>query len=62
MNSLNAPAPETAAAVDTVQKAVTTTSILSHLKNNRIEYLLAIGIFHLLGLTDGLLTHAATVC
>ena len=59
---MNAPLPETATVVDTAQKAVTTTSILSHLRQNRIEYLLAIGIFHLLGLTDGLLTHAATVC
>ena len=59
---MNAPIPETVATVETVQKAVTTTSILSHLRQNRIEYLLAIGIFHLLGLTDGLLTHAATVC
>jgi len=47
---------------DTVQKAVTTASIMSHLKNNRIEYLLAIGISHLLGLTDVFWTHASTVC
>ena len=47
---------------DTVQKAVTTASILSHVKNNRIEYLLLVGLVHLLGLTDRLWTHAQSVC
>lgn len=47
---------------DTVQKAVTTASIASHIKNNRIEYLLLVGICHLLGLTDRLWTSAAGVC
>ncbi len=49
-------------AVDTVQKAVTTASIVSHIKNNRIEYLLVVGICHLLGLTDRLWTYGAGVC
>lgn len=48
--------------VETVQKAVTTASVMSHIKNNRIEYLLLVGISHLLGLTDRLWTHASGVC
>jgi hypothetical protein len=51
-----------AAAVETVQKAVTTASIVSHLKNNRIEYLLAIGLLHLLGVSDRLLAQLNGVC
>eukprot|EP01046_Picozoa_sp_COSAG06_P099930 COSAG06_NODE_46048_length_350_cov_0.589641_1_plen_71_part_10 len=39
-----------AAAADTVTKAVTTASILSHLKANRIEYIGLVIICHLLGL------------
>lgn len=49
-------------AVETVQKAVSTASIVSHLKNNRIEYLLLVGICHMLGLTDRLWTSASGVC
>ena len=52
-------APVTA---DAVQKAVTTASVLSHIKNNRIEYLLLVGISHLLGLTDRLWTQASGIC
>lgn len=53
---------ESAATVETVQKAVTTASIASHIKNNRIEYLLLLGLSHLLGLTDRLWTSASGVC
>ncbi len=55
-------------AVDTQQSAtlvkdtVTTASILSHIKENRIEYLLLIGLLHLLGISDRVLTHAAGMC
>jgi len=52
------PSPE----IDTVQKAVTTASLLNHLKNNRIEYMLAIGILHLLGVSDRLLGQLSGVC
>jgi hypothetical protein len=61
VNILNAPI-ETAAAVETVQKAVTTASLLNHLRNNRIEYLLCVGLAHLLGLTDRLWTSASGMC
>lgn len=53
---------DTLHATDTVQKAVTTASVISHIRNNRIEYLLLVGISHLLGLTDRLWTHASGVC
>lgn len=48
--------------LETVQTAVTSASVLSHIKANRIEYLLAIGICHLLGVTDRLWTFGAGVC
>jgi hypothetical protein len=50
------------AATETVKEAVTTASILNHLKNNRIEYLLAIGLLHLLGVSDRLLAQVSGVC
>ena len=53
---------ETQVAVSTVKDAVTTASILTHVKNNRIEYLLVIGLLHLLGISDRILTHASGMC
>ena len=38
-----------------VKSAVTSASIISHVKNNRVEYLLVIGLLHLLGVSDRLL-------
>ena len=52
------PSPE----IETVQKAVTTASLLNHLKNNRIEYMLAIGILHILGVSERLLGQLSGVC
>ena len=52
------PTPE----AEAVKSAVTTASIINHLKNNRIEYLLAIGLLHLLGVSDRLLTQVSGVC
>ena len=48
--------------IETVQKAVTTASLLNHLKNNRIEYMLGVGILHLLGVSDRLLGQLSGVC
>ncbi len=45
-----------------VKDTVTTASILTHVKNNRIEYLLALGLLHLLGISDRVLTHATGIC
>ena len=51
--------PETA---DTVKEAVTTASVLNHVKNNRVEYLLALGLLHLLGVSDRLLANLNAMC
>ena len=51
-----------AAAAETVTKAVTTASILSHLKANRIEYVGLVIICHLLGLSDRLLAQVPAMC
>ena len=56
------PAPETIATAETVKEAVTAASLLNHLKNNRIEYLLAMGLLHLLGVSDRLLAQLSGVC
>jgi len=56
------PSPETTAVAETVKEAVTTASVLNHLRNNRIEYLLAIGLLHLLGVSDRLLAQVQGVC
>jgi hypothetical protein len=47
---------------ETVQRAVTTASLLNHVKNNRIEYLLGVGLLHLLGVSDRLLAQLQGVC
>jgi hypothetical protein len=48
--------------VETVKKTATAASLLNHVKNNRIEYLLAIGLLHLLGVSDRLLAQLNGVC
>jgi len=50
--------PET----EIVKEAVTAASLLNHLKNNRIEYMLGVGVLHLLGVSDRLLTQLNGVC
>ena len=56
------PSPDIAATAETVKEAVTAASLLNHLKNNRIEYLLAMGLLHLLGASDRLLAQLNGVC
>ncbi len=46
----------------TVKDAVTTVSLLSHVKANRIEYLLLIGLLHLLGISDRIFAQASGLC
>ncbi len=46
----------------TVTKAVSTASIMSHIKANRIEYIGLIIICHLLGFSDRLLAQVNGVC
>jgi hypothetical protein len=35
---------------------------MNHLKNNRIEYLLLVGILHLVGVTNKAYSHVQGVC
>ena len=56
------PSTEIAASAETVKEAVTAASLLNHLKNNRIEYLLVMGLLHLLGVSDRLLAQLNGVC
>ncbi len=58
---MNPPVTE-AATAETVQKAVTTASILSHIKANRIEYIGLVILAHLLGFSDRLLAQVNGVC
>lgn len=37
-------------------------SILDHIKNNRIEYLLLLGVLHLVGVTTKLYSQVEGVC
>ena len=59
MNGIDT-AAETAAPI--VKNAVTARSLLCHLKENRIEYLLLVGLIHLLGLSDRILASVSGVC
>jgi len=54
--------PASVETVATVKEAVTAASLLNHLKNNRIEYLLGMGLLHLLGVSDRLLAQLSGVC
>ncbi|SEH05159.1 Uncharacterised protein [Candidatus Venteria ishoeyi] len=54
--------PEVAVAADTVKDAVTARSLLIHLRENRIEYLLVVLAAHLLGVSDRILTQVSGVC
>jgi hypothetical protein len=49
-------------APEIVKEAVSTASVINHLKNNRIEYLLFVGILHLMGVSDRLLATMSGVC
>lgn len=44
------------------KEAVTAGSILNHLKNNRLEYIISIGVLHLLGVSDAVITKVSGVC
>ncbi len=49
-------------AIEPVKDAVTTASVFNHLKNNRLEYLLCIGLLHLLGVSNAVLGKISGVC
>lgn len=50
------------ATVETVKEAVTAASVLNHVRNNRVEYILAMFALHLLGASDRLLAQLSGVC
>lgn len=54
--------PSTTEAAVQVKGAVTTVSVLNHLKNNRIEVALGLILLHLLGVSDRILANLAGVC
>ena len=50
---------------NTVDTAVTLSkwaSLVNHVRNNRIEYLLMVGILHLLGITNKAYSQVSGVC
>lgn len=50
---------------NTIDTAVTVTkwaSIVNHVRENRIEYLLMLGILHLVGITNKAYSHVQGVC
>ena len=53
---------EADAASETVKEAVTTASVLNHVRSNRIEYILAVFALHLLGVSDRLLAQLNGMC
>ena len=48
--------------VETTVTAGKYASIISHIKNNRIEYLVLIVLAHAVGLTDRILSQTSGVC
>ncbi len=56
------PTSEGAAVAETVKTAVTARSLLTALKENRIEVLLMITLLHLLGVSDRVLAQASGIC
>jgi len=53
--------PSATEAVTQVKGAVTTVSVLNHLKNNRVEVALSIILLHLLGVSDRILANISGV-
>jgi hypothetical protein len=48
--------------VETAVQAGKWLSMVDHIRNNRIEYLLVIGLAHLMGLTSKAYSHVSGVC
>ena len=52
------PAPET----EIVKEAASAASVLNHVRANKIEYMLALVLLHLIGVSDRLLAQLNGVC
>lgn len=50
------------AAANTAVSAVKIGSIISHIRNNNVSYLLGIGIAHMLGITEQVWTYGSGMC
>ncbi len=50
------------ATAETVKDVATAASVLDHIKNNRIEYLLALGLLHLMGISDKIFGQVSGYC
>ncbi len=46
----------------TTVDAARAATVLDHIKNNRIEYLLGIAILHLLGISDKIISQVSGIC
>ena len=49
-------------AADTAVAVTKWASLVDHLKNNRIEYLLCLGILHIIGVTNKAYAQVSGVC
>ena len=47
---------------ETVLKVSKWTTFVDHVRNNRVEYLLTLGILHIVGLTNKAYSHVSGVC
>lgn len=45
-----------------IREAATAASVLNHLRQNRLEYLIGVGLLHLLGVSDRLFAQVSGVC
>ena len=52
------PAPET----EIVKEAASAASVLNHVRDNKVEYLLGLVLLHLIGVSDRLLAQLNGVC
>jgi hypothetical protein len=52
----------TEATTEAVKTVVTAASVINHLKANRLEYLLCVGLLHVLGVSDRILAQLNGVC
>jgi len=52
----------TEATTEAVKTVVTAASVINHLKANRLEYLLCVGLLHVLGVSDRILAQFSGVC
>jgi len=45
-----------------IDKSPAAVSILNHIKDNRIEYMLGVAVLHLLGVSDKIIASLSGVC